>query len=250
MATRSQALLERLASAFDGTLSPGIALDEVSVDVAPAQLTDVCQTLHDDPVFRFSQLIDLCGVDYSAFGVDEWETQTSTGGSFSRAVDEASEGRLSFGQPANLPARDAPRYAAVLHLLSIEHNVRLRIRCYAADDEFPVVPSVTGVWASADWYEREAFDLFGILFSGHNDLRRLLTDYGFIGHPFRKDFPLIGNVEMRFDPAKGRVVYEPVTIEPRVLVPRVIRRDSRYVDPAVQAAKLAAEQQAADQQES
>ncbi|MBX2825772.1 MAG: NADH-quinone oxidoreductase subunit C [Gammaproteobacteria bacterium] len=235
MATRSQSLLDTLSATFGNGVSPTIALDEVSVDVPAAELAQVCQKLHDEPALRFTQLVDLCGVDYSAYGVDEWSTETAGGNSFSRGVNEASVGRLSFGDAAVLTDRDSPRFAVVLHLLSIEHNVRLRVRCYAPDDSFPVVASVTGIWACADWYEREAFDLYGILFEGHDDLRRLLTDYGFVGHPFRKDFPLVGNVEMRFDPAKGRVVYEPVTIEPRVLVPRVIRRDSRYVDPSVAA---------------
>lgn len=243
MGTRSQALLDRLNASFGEALQSTIALDEVTIDVSAAQLSKVGQRLHDEDGFRFTQLIDLCGVDYSAYGVDEWSTETAGGNSFSRGVNEASIGRLSFGDAAALPERDSPRYAVILHLLSIENNVRLRVRCYAPEDDFPVVPSVTGIWACADWYEREAFDLYGILFEGHDDLRRLLTDYGFVGHPFRKDFPLVGNVEMRFDPAKGRVVYEPVTIEPRVLVPRVIRRDSRYVDPSVaeEAANVAVE---------
>jgi len=233
MGTRSQQLLDRLNQAFPGSLTPTEALDEISVDIAPDQLLDVCRTLHDDPAFKFTQLLDLCGVDYSTYGVDERVTESRAGSGFSRGVNAASMGRLTFGTPVDFPERDQPRFAAVSHLLSIEHNVRIRIRCYAADDEFPIVPSLTSIWASAEWYEREAFDLYGILFEGHEDLRRILTDYGFIGHPFRKDFPLIGNVEMRFDPEKGRVVYEPVTIEPRVLVPRVIRQDSRYTDGVV-----------------
>lgn len=236
MGTRSESLLDMLSASFGETLAPSITLDEVSVDVPAVHLHTVCQRLHDEPEFQFTQLVDLCGVDYSTYGVDEWSTETSGGNSFSRGVNEASIGRLSFGDSAALPERDTPRFAVVLHLLSISNNLRLRVRCYAPEDDFAVVPTVTGIWACADWYEREAFDLYGILFEGHDDLRRLLTDYGFVGHPFRKDFPLIGNVEMRFDPAKGRVVYEPVTIEPRVLVPRVIRHDSRYVDPSVAAA--------------
>ena len=168
-------------------------------------------------------------MDYATFGNAEWSTATGSQASFSRAVDSNSIGRLSFGAAMELPELSRPRFASVMHLLSLDHNVRLRVVCPAPDDDLPVVPSVTSVWSSADWYERESFDLFGILYDGHNDLRRILTDYGFSGHPFRKDFPLIGNVEMRFDPVKGRVVYEPVSIEPRVLVPRVIREDSRYV---------------------
>lgn len=263
MATRATTLFDRIKSRFDGspvvsarsvggaqgesvsgfTLAPEIALDEVSVNIAPEQLLQICKILHDDDEFRFTQLIDLCGIDYSTYGVDEWETESRGNNSFSRAVESgsASVGRLSFGNAAALPDTGKPRFAAVYHLLSMQHNCRLRIRCHALDDDYPLVPSVTSVWANADWYEREAFDLYGILFEGHEDLRRILTDYGFIGHPFRKDFPLIGNVEMRFDPEKGRVVYEPVSIEPRVLVPKVIRHDSRYVHPDIKAAALATE---------
>ncbi len=234
---RANELSATLAADFDGALTPVVALGEVTLEVPAEQLLAVCRKLHDDPAYRFTTLIDLCGVDYSAFGVSEWETETRAAGGFSRAVNSSSIGRLSFGDDAGLPERDQPRFAAVYHLLSIEHNVRLRVRCYGPDDELPVVPSVTGIWASADWYEREAFDMFGLLFEGHNDLRRILTDYGFVGHPFRKDFPLIGNVEMRFDPGKGRVVYEPVSITPRVLVPRVIRSDSRYEGRETEAAE-------------
>jgi len=141
----------------------------------------------------------------------------------------ASSGRLQFGD--TLPAEAMQRrFAMVAHLLSVQHNWRLRLRCFAESGDVPVIPSLTEIWSSADWYEREAFDLFGILFEGHNDLRRLLTDYGFVGHPFRKDFPLVGHVEMRYDPERRRVVYEPVSIEPRVLVPRVIRDDSRFLE--------------------
>lgn len=259
MATRAKQLFDKITGRFDGkqhvasaegappgktgvqpvvlpALEPELALDEVTINVAPEHLLVVCQFLHDDPDFQFTQMVDLCGIDYSTYGIDEWETKTLGGGSFSRGVEPASIGHLTFAQPASLPDTGKPRFAAIYHLLSITHNTRLRVRCHAPDDDFPVVPSVTSVWACANWYEREAFDLFGILFDGHEDLRRILTDYGFIGHPFRKDFPLIGNVEMRFDPEKGRVVYEPVTIEPRVLVPRVIRSDSRYVHPDIESA--------------
>ena len=144
--------------------------------------------------------------------------------------EPASAGRLSFGDEGGNGDEDTRRYAVVLHLLSYKNNQRLRVRSYASDAGFPVVPSVTAIWNAADWYEREAFDLYGILFDGHDDLRRILTDYGFVGHPFRKDFPLIGHVEMRYDADKGRVVYEPVTISPRVLVPKVMREDNRYTD--------------------
>lgn len=171
-----------------------VAVGEVTVDVRREKLLEVCAALRDEPAFGFEQLIDLCGVDYLEYGEGSWQ---------------------------------GPRFAVVYHLLSVQNNQRLRLKVFLGD-ELPRLDSVIGVWAVANWFEREAFDLFGILFDGHPDLRRLLTDYGFIGHPFRKDFPLIGNVEMRYDPEKKRVVYEPVSIEPRTLVPRVIRHDSRY----------------------
>jgi NADH-quinone oxidoreductase subunit C len=163
--------------------------------------------------------MDLCGVDYSEYGGSSWETKQSSEFGFSRAVDGANHSQ---------PVDDGFRFAVVYHLLSIQHNQRVRLKV-RLDAETPVIDSVTDIWNSADWFEREAFDMFGILFSGHQDLRRILTDYGFVGHPFRKDFPLIGNVEMRYDPEKKRVVYEPVSIEPRTLVPRVIRDDNRYL---------------------
>jgi NADH-quinone oxidoreductase subunit C len=185
--------------------------------------------LRDDEAFRFEQLVDLSGVDYSQYGRAEWQTEGASRAGFSRGVDEAATtGRLQFGDELESLVIPGRRFAAVSHLISYALNRRLRLRVFAADDDFPIVPTLTTVWASADWYEREAFDLFGILFSDHPDLRRILTDYGFVGHPFRKDFPLVGNVEMRYDPERERVVYEPVSIEPRVLVPRVIREDHRY----------------------
>jgi NADH-quinone oxidoreductase subunit C len=190
---------------------------------------DVAYQLRDEPELAFEQLIDLCGLDYLGFGDDEWETAEATGSGFSRGVDALGPGRFSWEERPEAEEFEN-RFAVVAHLLSQQHNRRLRLRCFAPDDELPVVPSLVDVWASVNWYEREAFDLFGILFEGHPDLRRILTDYGFIGHPLRKDFPLIGNVAVRYDEDKGRVVYEPVDIEPRVLVPRVVRRDSRYVD--------------------
>jgi len=168
---------------------------ELTFEVRREKLTDVCRTLRDDPHFSFEQLIDLCGVDY-----------------------------LDHGRESRNGARQGPRFAVVCHLLSIRHNRRLRLRTFL-DDAMPMVASLTDIWNSANWFEREAFDLFGIVFEGHPDLRRILTDYGFVGHPFRKDFPLIGQVEMRYDAEKQRVVYEPVSIEPRVLVPRVIREE-------------------------
>jgi NADH-quinone oxidoreductase subunit C len=191
---------------------------ELTYEVSSADLVAVCRQLRDDPELKFEQLVDLTGVDYLHYGCVEWNTQEATASGFSRGVDR-SEG----------VAATERRFAIAYHLLSVTHNVRVRLRCYCESTEPPLIDSIIDVWASANWYEREVFDLFGVLFRGHPDLRRILTDYGFIGHPFRKDFPLIGNVEVRYDPDQGRVVYEPVSIEPRTLVPRVIRDDSRYV---------------------
>jgi len=205
---------------------------ELGYQVAAEDLIDCCMKLRDEPDLGFATLIDVCGVDYLGYGRDEWHTEEASGIGFSRGVDrdpQAPVARLGDKEAEYEPDR---RFAVVYHLLSVSHNRRLRLKVFCEDDARPMVPSVIGVWASADWYEREAFDLYGILFRGHPDLRRLLTDYGFIGHPFRKDFPLVGNVEMRYDPEKGRVVYEPVRIEPRTLVPKVIRDDSRY-DPGL-----------------
>jgi NADH-quinone oxidoreductase subunit C len=212
-----QALKARLERDFaDALLDCGLDRGELTLNVGAELITSVCQRLRDD--YGFSQLMDLCGVDYSEYGGSSWETKQSSEFGFSRAVD---------GLGHSEPVEDGYRFAVVYHLLSIEHNQRLRLKV-RLDAESPVVDSVTGIWHSADWFEREAFDMFGILFDGHQDLRRILTDYGFVGHPFRKDFPLIGNVEMRYDEDKKRVVYEPVSIEPRTLVPRVIRDDNRY----------------------
>tara|TARA_R110002050_G_scaffold9504_1_gene33175 strand:+ start:320745 stop:321401 length:657 start_codon:yes stop_codon:yes gene_type:complete len=190
--------------------------DEITLHVAAESILSVCQQLRDD--FGFEQLIDVCGVDYSQYGGTAWETKGASESGFSRAVDGV--GNME-------PVDEGFRFAVVYHLLSIQHNQRLRLKV-RLDADLPIVDSVISIWNGADWFEREAFDMFGILFNGHNDLRRILTDYGFIGHPFRKDFPLIGNVEMRYDPEKKRVVYEPVSIEERILVPRVIRDDNRY----------------------
>ena len=162
-------------------------------------------------------LIDLCGVDYSEFGMTQWDSETVTSTGFSRGVE----------QPHQQATLNKPRFAVVYHLLSINLNQRLRIRCFVPDETL-ILDSVADIWKSANWFEREAFDLFGILFDGHDDLRRILTDYGFVGHPFRKDFPLSGEVEVRYDAKQQRVIYQPVDIEPRVLVPKVIRDDHRY----------------------
>ena len=207
--------IDDLGTALDAALGKNLlrtsAFGEMTVVVAAGDLLAVMRALRDRPELRFEMLIDLCGVDYSAYG--------STGRGLMFTSSDAT--------PAEpLQALHPGRFAVVYHLLSIAHNRRLRVRVYAPDDEFPVVPSVIDIWPSANWYEREAFDFFGIVFTGHPDLRRILTDYGFIGHPFRKDFPLSGHVEMRYDPEQGRVIYQPVTIEPREVTPRIIREDS------------------------
>ena len=189
---------------------------EVTLTVPREQLIEVMNLLRRRSDLAFEQCIDVCGVDYATYGQSEWVTSKAANAGFGRAASRS----LQEMDPAN-------RFAVVYHLMSITKNVRLRVKTYL-DADRPIVDSVVPVWASALWFEREAFDLFGIMFAGHPDLRRILTDYGFIGHPFRKDFPLIGQVEMRYDAEKRRVVYEPVSIEPRTLVPRVIREDSRY----------------------
>src|SRR3990172_9329584 len=193
MAARIQQLKTVLEDALGAKASLGESLGELVLEVQAQDYPAIAKTLHDTPSLGFEQLVDLCGVDYSEYG----------------------EGN-----------RKGPRFAVVVQLLSVAHNWRLRLRVFASDDEFPVLESVTGIWASAGWYEREAFDLYGIMFSGHADLRRILTDYGFIGHPFRKDFPISGNLEMRYDPEQRRVIYEPVSIEPREVTPRIIREEA------------------------
>lgn len=196
---------------------------EVTIEVERSYLREVCLALRDHDDFKFNQLIDICGVDYLQYGVAEWKTEEATATGYSRGVDR--------GQNEKNIEWEKPRFAVVYHLLSISHNVRLRLRSFV-DDNAPQIDSVIDIWPAADWFEREAFDLFGILFNGHPDLRRILTDYGFIGHPFRKDFPLIGNVELRYDAEQQRCVYEPVSIQARTLVPKTIRRDNRYAAPA------------------
>ena len=217
--------LEDLATALaarfgDGFVRVPSRCGELTFELPSAMLVPTCRALREEPEWRYEQLVDLTGVDYLDYGRAEWNTQSATSGGFSRGVSRASE--------AAAPAAAERRFAVVYHLMSVTHNRRLRLRCWCEPGEPPLLDSVVEVWKAADWYEREAFDLYGILFRGHPDLRRILTDYGFVGHPFRKDFPLIGNVEVRYDAAKGRVVYEPVAIEPRTLVPRVIRADNRY----------------------
>ncbi|HTT04192.1 MAG TPA: NADH-quinone oxidoreductase subunit C [Steroidobacteraceae bacterium] len=192
--------------------------DELAIEVGAGELLEVGRTLRDHPDLSFEMLVDLAGVDYLDYGRAEWRTNSATATGFSRGVNRAAPHTLAGDK----------RFAVVSQLLSVRHNRRIRVRVWCEELEDPVVDSVTSIWAGAEWFEREAFDLFGILFRGHPDMRRILTDYGFIGHPFRKDFPLIGNVEVRYDPQLKRVVYEPVSIEPRTLVPRVIRHDNRY----------------------
>ncbi len=212
--SRLEATAAAIGSRFGERARRAVSLpEELTVEVPPADLLEVCLALRDEPEFAFEQLIDLAGIDYLDYGRSEWATESATATGFSRGVERGAGS-----------AAEGPRFAVAYHLLSVSRNLRLRLRCRCAAGEPPIVDSVTGIWAAADWYEREAFDLYGILFRGHPDLRRLLTDYGFIGHPFRKDFPLSGRVEVRYDPAKGRVVYEPVSIEPRTLVPKVIRK--------------------------
>ena len=193
MTTKLEVLQLALEKALGEGAAISAALGEVTVVVKAADYIKTMQTLRDDPSLAFEEMIDLCGVDYSQYGEGTW---------------------------------DGPRYAVTTHLLSLANNWRVRVRVFCPDDEMPIVESITGIWRAANWYEREAFDLFGILFDGHGDLRRILTDYGFIGHPFRKDFPISGYVEMRYDPEQKRVIYQPVTIEPRENIPRVIREET------------------------
>jgi NADH-quinone oxidoreductase subunit C len=228
----AQTLVEKLQARFgDALLECRLDRGEVTIEISPAVALEIFAALRDEPDFAFEQAMDVCGVDYAAYGDVEWATEEATDKGFSRGVVERAPGRgpAAVRQAVGRTFAGKGRFAAVYQLLSIARNQRLRVRVFAPDDELPVVPSVISLWASVNWFEREAFDLYGIVFEGHPDLRRILTDYGFVGHPFRKDFPLIGNVEMRYDPERGRVVYEPVSIEPRVLVPRVIRKDNRYL---------------------
>jgi NADH-quinone oxidoreductase subunit C len=223
--TRLEILANAVAAALPGKLRPVTShCGELTYEVAPDALLEAAALLRDAPDLKFEMCMDVCGVDYLEHGRAEWKTQDATSSGFSRGV--------ARGPAIDAAVAPGTRFAVVYHLLSISLNHRLRLRVFCGDDAEPMVDSVTGIWAGVDWFEREAFDMFGILFKGHPDLRRLLTDYGFIGHPFRKDFPLSGNVEVRYDPEKGRVVYQPVTIDPRVLVPKVIRHDNRY-DPAL-----------------
>lgn len=232
---------QRLRTRFpDAEVTVAQPRGEVGIVFSSEAWHDGCKALRDE--FGFEQLIDVCGVDYLGYGSDEWDTDVSSEG-FSRGVEGRNVGRFKFGETpsrqvaepqgeASMPTPQR-RFAAVLQLLSVQNNRRVRVKAYAPNDDLPIVASVTDLWPVANWFEREAFDLIGIIFQGHPDLRRILTDYGFVGHPFRKDFPLIGNVEVRYDAEKKRVVYEPVTsVEPRVGVPRVVRDDARYATAA------------------
>ncbi len=223
MTDRHETLAARIEERF-GEQATRVASScgELTIEVDKDDLLTVAIALRNEPEFVFEMLMDVCGVDYLHYGDVEWTTSSATETGFSRGVEQT---------PVILDEADefdARRFAAVYHLLSLRHNTRLRMRVFTGTGNPPIIRSVVDIWNSANWFEREAFDLYGILFEGHPDLRRILTDYGFIGHPFRKDFPLIGNVEVSYDADKGRVVYQPVSIEPRTLVPRVIRDDNRY----------------------
>ena len=221
MTDRYETLAARIDERFgEKMLRIASRCGELTYEVTKDDLVEVATSLRSE--FGFEMLIDICGVDYLTYGTGEWRTQSATETGFSRGVER---------EPVILDEADefdANRFAVVYHLLSLQHNDRIRLRVYTGTSNPPIVHSVVDIWNSANWFEREAFDLYGILFDGHPDLRRILTDYGFIGHPFRKDFPLIGNVEVAYDEKKGRVAYQPVSIEPRTLVPRVIRDDNRY----------------------
>jgi NADH-quinone oxidoreductase subunit C len=221
------ALQQALARQFND-IQISLAYGEITAVLPAERLLLIAESLRNESIFAFEQLLDVTVVDYLHYGQNEWTTQPSTSLGFSRGVDAQATARYKFGDEQHEQSLRGPRFAVVYHLISYRHNCRLRLKVFASNDDMPVVPSVVDIWPSANWYEREAFDLFGVLFDGHPDLRRILTDYGFIGHPFRKDFPLIGNVEVRYDPEKKRVVYQAVSIEPRVLVPRVIRGDNFY----------------------
>lgn len=200
--------------------SAHVALGELTVEVKSAHLLELCRELHDSPDFAFNLLVDVCGVDYLHYGFDDWQTQSATFTGFSRGVTAMH----------SVEPKKPNRFAVVYHLLSLDLNHRVRLRVNIPNGSDLLVDSVMSIWPAANWYEREAFDLFGIMFRGHPDLRRILTDYGFAGHPFRKDFPLIGKVEVRYDAKLKRVIYDPVSIEPRILEPKVIRHDNRYAE--------------------
>ena len=250
MSETAKAIADLFTERFGDRVSVGDTQSGITtLDVKVDAWLEVCRALRDEEDFSYQQLTDLCGVDYLSWGQSEWDTEDASHEGFGRGVEALGPGRFSWEERPE--AGDVEqRFAVVVHLLSFRHNRRLRIRCFAPDEGMPIVPSLTEIWMSANWYEREAFDLYGIVFEGHHDLRRIMTDYGFTGHPFRKDFPQIGNVEVRYDEQKQRVIYEPVQIEPRVTVPRVLREDSRYkTDELDLAADAKAEEIAAGQGE-
>lgn len=226
-----QSLETYIQGKLNGKLvSSEIAYGELTLNIKAEDVLAVAYFLISDDKTSCDELIDLSGIDYLSFGSTEWETNASASG-FSRGVKPAGSEWFNFEDTPEYGEYEGERFAVIYHLLSVENNHRIRVRAYCSDNDLPIIDSVVDIWASANWFEREAFDLFGIVFTGHPDLRRILTDYGFVGHPFRKDFPLVGHVEMRYDEEKERVVYEPVTIDPRVLVPRVIREDDSISAP-------------------
>jgi len=220
--TKCDTLVKQLTEEFDSSffLSVDTACNEVTVECGTDKLLLLMSQLRDHNTFQFDMLVDVCAVDYLKYGIYDWETNAATDRGFSRAVSNQNMQAFAF---------DKPRFAVVYHLLSTQKNQRLRVKAFV-EESAPILPSVHTIWKGANWFEREAYDLYGILFEGHPDLRRILTDYGFIGHPFRKDFPTSGHVEMRYDASAQKVIYEPVDIEPRVTVPKVIRDDNRYSD--------------------
>ena len=231
--TELSAKYQRVAEAVESLVGASVSrihssVGELTYQVESSAIVDVCTQLRDAETLCFEMLMDVCGVDYLTYGRDEWDSSEATATGFSRSVSRDLPAGALAAQETGLELDPPGRFAVVYHLMSVTHNHRVRLKVFCESDDRPMLPSVVGVWNCAEWYEREAFDLYGILFRGHPDLRRILTDYGFIGHPFRKDFPLVGNVEMRYDPEKERVVYQPVSIEPRTLVPKVIRQDARY----------------------
>lgn len=223
MIDRNETLASKIEARFGEQMNRvASTCRELTYELDKDDLIKIATALRNESEFGFEMLIDVCGVDYLSYGSDEWVTNEASGTGFSRGVDRKA---VILDEADEF---DAKRFAVVYHLLSIQNNVRLRLRVYTGTSNPPIIKSVNDIWNSANWFEREAFDMFGILFDGHPDLRRILTDYGFIGHPFRKDFPIMGNVEVSYDEEQGRVAYKPVSIEPRTLVPRVIRDDNRY----------------------
>lgn len=219
--TKLTKLVEKLNKELGGSVnSISLLNNEISLECEVGHIRDVLSQLKGQDAFAFDQLIDLCAVDYLQYGEYDWETESATESGFSRGVDK---------QDFRAYVLDRPRFAVIYHLLSTTLNQRVRVKVFLEESHL-VIPSVHDIWKVANWFEREAYDLFGILFENHPDLRRILTDYGFIGHPFRKDFPLSGQVEMRYDATLQQVIYEPVDIEPRILVPKVIRNDNRYLE--------------------